>query len=268
MASDADEYREQHRYMVIHNSVSHLRSMQMALHRVFSEVVATSVWSDFSRHSIKAYTNPQDWDMISNHPEQLGKAILLRQKEDVDHAAAVLGDALLKHTGTTLVDMPAEELRENPKKLGQVEMTLEQISELLGHKPHDKSMMSVVALQGGIQDMVNDNTRLSAKAAASFGYKPVLADADEKRLRGKRNLLDVAQMWAELAMLETRVMRTALVLDMALDSRGIKQERSLADYHGRVVLSTPTQTQFVTSDKQAFTGLGKAKQTLNLALVH
>jgi hypothetical protein len=81
-------------------------------------------------------------------------------------------------------------------------------------------------------------------------------------------LLDVAQMWAELAMLETRVMRTALVLDMAFDQRGIEQDRSQTDYQGRVVLSTPTQTQFVVSDKQAFTGLGKAKQTLNMALVH
>jgi|GEM_PF-6940143 len=268
MTSDAEEYREQHRFMVIRNSVSHLRNMQVALHRVFGEVVTTAQWSDFSRHSIKAYTNPQDWDMISNHPDQLGKSILQRQKEDVDHAAAVLGDVLLKHTGSTLMDIPVEDLRESPKKLGQVEMTLEQISELLGHNSQDKTVIAVTTLKKGVEDMINNNTTLSSKAAMSFGYKPMLADTEERRLRGKRQLLDVAQMWAELAMLETRVMRTALVLDMAFDQRGIEQDRSQTDYQGRVVLSTPTQTQFVVSDKQAFTGLGKAKQTLNMALVH
>lgn len=268
MTSDADEYRELNRYRVIDQSVKHLRTMQLALHRVFGEVVKAAQWSEFSGHSIKSYTDPQEWDMISHNPQQLGQSILVRQKADVDHAALALGEALLKQTGSALIDTTPETLRDSPRELGRVEMSLEQISELLGHQPKDKIAVAVTSVKQGVMDMVNNNSGLSAQAAMSFGFKPGLADADEKKLNGKRQLLNVAQKWAELAMLETRVMRTALILDRALEKKGVAQERIVADYQGRVILSTPTQWQFVASDKQAFTGLGKARQTLHKALTH
>ncbi len=265
MTSDAAEYHEQHRFLVIDQSVKHLRAMQGALHRIFAAVVSGSQWSEFNAQGLKAYADKNDWDMIVNNPDDLGRPIIARQKADVERTAQLLGETLLKHTGHTLMDTPPETLRENPAQLGKVEMTLEEISEFL---TPGKADAPVIVLKEGVKDMINNNAGLSAHAARAFNFKPVAVDEDEKRLDGKRQLLDVAQVWAELAMLETRVMRTALLMDMAYEKKGVTQSRTHADYQGRIIMSTPTQAQFVISDKQAFTGLGRAKQSLHQALTH
>lgn len=236
MTSDAAEYREQHRIRIIDEFVKSLYGLQNVLHRVFGDVVGASAWSPFQAKTVNVNTDPTEWDMIVNNPQQLGQSILSRQKADVDHAALVLGEALLKHTGTRLVDMAPEMLRDHPKDLGKIEMSLEQISDLLKNSPQDSVSLAVVTLHEGVIDMVNDNASLSAQAARSFGFQPAVVDADEKRLEEKVQLLNVAQMWATLAMLETRVMRTALILDMALEKKGIVQDRNVTNYRGRLVL--------------------------------
>lgn len=265
MTSDAAEYHEQRWFVVIDNSVKQLHAMQGALHRIFAAVVSSCQWSEFNTQGLKAYADKADWDMIVNNPDDLGHPIIERQKADVERTAQLLGETLLKHTGNVLMDTPPEMLRESPAQLGKVEMTLEEISEFL--KPN-KADAPVIVLKEGVLDMVNNNAGLSVHAARAFNFKPSVVDADEKRLGDKRQLLDVAQIWTELAMLETRVMRTSLLMDMAYEKKGITQPRTHADYQGRIIMSTPTQSQFVISDKQAFTGLGRAKQSLHQALTH
>ncbi|QQG37000.1 MAG: hypothetical protein HYS17_04330 [Micavibrio aeruginosavorus] len=258
--SDAEELDVLHQYRILNRSLYHLNQMQQALRQVFQTVVG-SQWTPFSVKTLQRFVEKPEWDMITSNPVALGGPALARVRQEADECSRQVGELLLKRVGLSLAEVDPVSLRDGSKVLSRLDLAIEEISGLMGGP--DGARADAAQLQRDLEDIVNRNAPLTAAAARRYGYELKDIKGAALKLQVKKGHIDVASWWTKLSTCDLRAMKTALMVDYGLASKGAAgaeaPERCIAQ------VSAP-QKEFIRSDARAFTGLGRAKSSLYQAL--